>query len=137
MGAWGNRNFENDGAIDWLNDFLAKPSENRLKEVFHFIVDQEEFIDSDESFEALAAAEIVAAQKGAKSEDFPKEIADNKFSKVIDWELLTQLAIKVVDKILHFPGHSELRELWLESDEYEQWVSVQQDLIERLRGKGD
>ena len=136
MGAWGNRNFENDGAIDWLNDFLAKPSEKRLKEVFNIIVDQEEFIDSDESFEALAAAEIVAAQQGTKSEDFPKEIADNKFSQAVNWKLLNQLAIKAVDKILNFSGHSELRELWMDSDEYDQWVNVQQDLIERLRGNG-
>ena len=34
MGAWGIKTFENDGAMDWLGEFLEDPSETRILNTF-------------------------------------------------------------------------------------------------------
>jgi hypothetical protein len=132
MGAWGHRNFENDSAMDWLNSFLVKPSEKALEERFNAILNQQEFIDSDESFEALTAGEIVAAMRMKQSIDFPKEISVKRDFKFLYDPTINWMAKKAVQKILNFSGHSELRELWLESDSYKDWENVQKDLMLRL-----
>jgi len=132
MGAWGNGNFENDGAIDWLNDFLVGPKESKVVEAIYKILYQEEFIDSDESFEALAAAELIAAKRGNKSQDLPEEVHTSSTLACIMDPTLNIPARQAVEKIINFKGHSELRALWQESDEYDQWLEVQKELIKRL-----
>lgn len=133
MGAWGNSNFENDTATDWLNDFLAAPKESKIVEALYEILYQEEFIDSDESFEALAAAELIAAKRGDPSRDLPDEVNIKTDLACLLDPTLNMTAKQAVEKIINFKGHSELRELWQESDEYNQWLEVQKGLIKRLQ----
>lgn len=135
MGAWGVGNFENDQAYNWLNDFLDNPGRESLQEVFDYVLDRRDFLDSPESYAALVAAELVAARMGHASRDFP---ADLDIERQLTFSLdpdLTEAATRAVGQILYLTGHSELRELWKEagSEEFNLWESKVYNLVERLR----
>ena len=132
MGAWGIGNFENDSALDWLSNFLDKPERTAMEEPFNAVLNATDFIDSEESFATLAASEIIAASGNLPCKDFPNDISLEELKPFIKVEIISK-AIKAIYKILHFENHSELRELWEESDDYENWIAVQNDLIKRLK----
>lgn len=132
MGAWGIKNFENDTAIDWLNDFMSDCDISKIEDVYDLILKEDNFIDSDESFVTLAASEIILASKGIFSDDFPKEIDRNVIEKLhIKYDLIIK-AKKTIYKILYFENHSELRELWGESEEFEDWENYQKKLLSKM-----
>ncbi|HEX8504839.1 MAG TPA: DUF4259 domain-containing protein [Hymenobacter sp.] len=135
MGAWGVGSFENDQAYNWLNDFLDHPGRGSLQEVFDYVLDRRDFLDSPESLAALVAAELVAAHMGRPSRDFPPDLdVAEELSFPSDPDL-TETATRAVGHILYSPGHSELRELWKEAGnkEYDLWENAVYNLIERLR----
>jgi len=141
MGTWGIRNFENDGAADFVYNVYDN-GKKVIKKSFLKIINpkDDDNLDASDCEEALAAAEIIAAAKGNPSEDLPKEMNDwlikndvltfNKplFSKKIDIVNLAELSVK---KIII---NSELRELWEETgDDFDTWNTIQADLITRLK----
>lgn len=140
MGTWGVKNFENDGAADFVYDVCDNNGKEVIKTSLLKIVNaKDDYLDASDCEEALAAAEIVAGAKGQPSEDLPEEIKEwlpkndilttkkFLFSKKVD---LVNLAIQTVTKIL---SYSELKELWEESEELEVWSNLQTNLIERLK----
>lgn len=135
MGAWGVGSFENDQAYDWLNGFLAQPGSEPLQEVFDYVLNQRDFLDSPESCAALVAAELVAARLGRASHDFPPDLDVNQQPTFSADPALVETATRVVGQILYLEGHSELRELWKEAGdkEYHLWENKVYNLIERLR----
>jgi hypothetical protein len=135
MGAWGVGSFENDQAYNWLNDFLDNPSRESLQEVFDYVLDRRDFLDSPESAAALVAAELVAAQLARPSRDFPPDLDLPEALPFPADPDLVETATRVVGHILYSPGHSELRELWKEAGDkaYNQWENGVYNLIERLR----
>jgi len=76
MGAWGEKAFENDSALDWLAEFegrgLAMLRET-LSNVASFHAD--EYLDVDDGAPAIAAAEIVAAALRRQRDRVPKELS--------------------------------------------------------------
>ena len=139
MGVWGSQNFENDFAFMWLEEYLQAPTYQTLMKAFDAVTkvemlmdDDTPFLDSDESFQALAAAEVVARLVNRPSEDFPEEEFEPQHLRIgIDNQLLGA-AKAAVSRILTMPGHSELRELWKESEDYQEWEGVVKGLINRL-----
>jgi hypothetical protein len=139
MGVWGTQNFENDFAFMWLDEFLKEPSYEKLMRTFEAVTkveilmdDDTPFLDSDESFHALAAAEVVARLLDRPSEDFPEDDFEPEHLQIqVDTKLLSA-AKAAVSRIIHMEGHSELKELWLESDDYQEWEKVVKGLITRL-----
>jgi hypothetical protein len=129
MGAWGNGNFDNDTAADYAADFQEDPNETTLLETLKAVA-EEGYPEADESSEALAAAEIIAAALGKAVRGFPEDLllsAQNlQLTNPEAAQRLARRAIKVILK------KSELKELWEESDEYASWVAVQEGLLERL-----
>lgn len=141
MGTWGIRNFENDGAADFVYNVYDN-GKKVIKKSFLKIINpkDDDNLDASDCEEALAAAEIIAAAKGNPSEDLPKEMNDwlikndvltfkkSLFSKKIDIVNLAELSVK---KII---SNSELRELWEETgDDFDTWNTIQADLITRLK----
>ncbi|GAA4498931.1 hypothetical protein GCM10023172_16780 [Hymenobacter ginsengisoli] len=58
MGAWENRNFENDHAMDFVGDFTDNPSLAMIEGALSTVVElgaEEEYIEADEASVALAA----------------------------------------------------------------------------------
>lgn len=132
MGAWGNRNFENDQAMDFVGDFTDKPSLKSLEEALATVVDlgeEGDYIEADEASAALAAAEIVAAILKKPSSDFPDNLQPT-LALVSSSTAIQRIARKAVKQVAK---ESELQELWAEGGDAEEWQTIQEDLLERLK----
>ena len=128
MGAWGFLPFENDDALDWLDELeaggaevirgaLAKPGNG--------------YVEAPEGSIAVAAADITAACQGNSSGDLPENVAD--WVTAHGAELTAEdveLALEAVGRVAG--EQSELAELWDDADEPE-WRESLEDLSERLR----
>ena len=138
MGAWGIHNFKNDDAQDFAYDVMEE-GKSKIKDALLKINKSNSYIDVTESLEALAAAEIIAAAKHKPAKDLPEDMKDwlNKndaltykkslFRKPVN---LVQLAQNAINKVVE---NSELKELWEESGEFEDWKAVQDNLMARLK----
>ena len=132
MGTWGIGSFENDTASDWLFDF-AENDFRLIDRTLAAIASQQEGepIDADEACEVLAAAECVAAAAGYPIENLPDEVtqwlADHQPIQV------RQAYVRMArTAVAHVRAHSELKELWQETDEYNAWDSAVANLQTRL-----
>ena len=128
MGAWGYLPFENDDALDWLDELegggadvirgaLAKAGNG--------------YVDAPEGSIAVAAADITAACQGNPSGDLPENVADwvtAHGAEIIAEDV--ELALEAVGRVAG--EESELAELWDDADEPE-WRESLEDLSERLR----
>ncbi|MDQ3047248.1 MAG: DUF4259 domain-containing protein [Bacteroidota bacterium] len=139
MGAWGLKNFENDSALDFTADVL-EGSKNLIKNAILKInnANADDYLESDDCVEALAAMEFIATAKGNAptdlTDDLQKWLKKNDvlqfksglFGKKLD---MTELSLKALDRI---SSNSELKELWEESEEFNDWLKIIEDLKQRL-----
>ena len=132
MGTWGFGNFANDAAADWLYDF----GENDFRLIDRTLAGvaamlEVDELDAEEAQEVLVAAECVAAAAGLPPDDPPQELAEwlaeNSPMRVKPEyiEMARQAVARVLTK-------SELRDLWLESDEFGAWETAVANLQSRL-----
>ena len=133
MGAWGSDSFENDDASDWIADFCDEPDKELISDALSTVVemDANEYLEAPECSAGIAAAEVVAALKGAAHPDLP----DGAKECVAKLELkadprMVSLALKAVERI---KTNSELKELWDESENPNEWYSAIDNLEVRLR----
>jgi hypothetical protein len=134
MGAWGHLNFENDTALDLVYEIEEKGAD-RIKNAIEAINSREEdsFLDSDLCSEALAAIEYIAAAKDKASEDFPEDAEDwltpaNKESLLVIRNLIPK-SKDAIDRIQH---NSELKDLWEETEDFNEWTKVLENLATRI-----
>ncbi|AZB26254.1 MULTISPECIES: DUF4259 domain-containing protein [Chryseobacterium] len=127
MGAWGYKNFENDTATDWFAELEESPDKELVIPYLTKILDEDDFIDDEESFITLAILEALNGRLKLISTDYRLPPLES-----VDTVVLSQMVISAAKKILFFKEHSEVRELWLESDEYYQWLNYQVSLIMKL-----
>ena len=132
MGAWGPGNFENDTALDWLYDF----GENDFRLIDRTLAGvaamiEADELDADEASEVLAAAECVAAASGFPPHNPPEELAEwlTENSPIQVKPEFVTMARQAVARVL---AKSELRALWLESDEFAAWETAVTNLQSRL-----
>lgn len=134
MGAWGVLAFDNDDANDWAYD-LEKASDLALVEsAFEAIEEADDYLEAPDATNALAACEVLARLNG-------KPGYQNAYTEKVDqWvaahplqpaSSLLKRAETVIDRILG--DNSELKELWIDSDENEQWLASIEQLRQRLR----
>ena len=141
MGAWGITTFENDGAMDWLTNFLDDPSEDGIWNAFPSepIVIEPGFLgrlmgkkpkslpEEVDGEEVLAAAEIVATVLGRPAKTNPDEL------KTLPTIQLRQSTVaKALAAIDAMMKDSNLKECWEETDEFEAWKAGVADLQQRL-----
>lgn len=134
MGAWGTLNFENDTALDLVYE-IEEEGANRIKIAIEAVNSREEdsFLDSDLCSEALAAIEYIAAAKDKVSEDFPEDAEEwltpaNKESLLAIRNLISN-SKQAIDRIKH---NSELKDLWEETEDFEEWNKVLDGLVTRI-----
>ena len=134
MGACGSGPFENDDAMDWLGlELSEREDEEVLEWAFDAVIETptDFLIETPEASTAIAAAEIVAATRGAPSDELHEVAAE----WVVDngslvSETTVHKARAAVERVL---ASSELRELWDESGEGGEWRAKTEDLLRRLR----
>jgi hypothetical protein len=132
MGAWGNGSFENDRALDWAREMLA--GDQPLAAV-EFALDEStgvDYLEADEGSAAIAAAEVVAGLAGRSRGTMPEAITAWVTKQPEPTDELLALAIKAVRRVL--ADDSELRELWEEGDEGDDWRGDVEELLECLEG---
>ena len=155
MGAWGTHSFANDGALDWLGDFLDGPSDDALRATFSpaprvqtpgiiarlFGAQPTSTPVRPYGEHVLAAAEVVAAMRGHPPTETPEGFA--RLPRRTPPEDVVSAAIRGVDSILD--ESSELHELWKDTEDddsevarnsatsdYQKWLASARDIRERL-----
>ena len=135
MGAWAEDTFGNDTACDWIGAFLDEPGLGMVRKTIDTVLASDDYLDSDEACDCLAACEVVARLQGkwglrnAYSEDLDKWVEANPTSVPDDLKNAADLAI---GKIL--APDSELLELWDEDGRNDEWHNAVDDLRERVKG---
>ncbi|MEK3885784.1 DUF4259 domain-containing protein [Paenibacillus sp. PL2-23] len=129
MGAWGSGNLENDTVLDWVAELLEIKDLNRISEAIEMVLDEDD-IDADTASIGIGAIEILAALQGNTGKEKYEDELEVWISehKGFGHQLLdsARLALK---KIL---ADSELKELWEESDHYEDWIRAIKELEGRV-----
>jgi len=129
MGAWGIGNFDNDDAADWVYELTESDGTALLVAALEEAT-AEGYLEAPTSCVALAAAEIVAALLGNAGKALPDDV--RKWLAVNDAEVDHDLLALSRTAVVRVKDSSELRELWQDSADYQQWVSLQDDLLRRL-----
>lgn len=136
MGAWGEKAFENDSALDWLAEFevdgltLLRETLSRVAELHG-----DEYLDVDDGAASVAAAEIVAAALGRQRDRVPATL--NGWLDAHEGSLVgddQELARRALERVLR--AGSELRDLWEEGGTESPWHADVQVLLSRLGGDG-
>jgi hypothetical protein len=133
MGAWGVLAFDNDDANDWAYDLEKADDLSLIESAFDTVNEAEDYLGAPEASNALAACEVLARLNG-------KPGYKNSYTEKVDeWvaahpqtpsaELLSR-ASAVIDRILG--ENSELKEMWADSDENDDWLASVDDLRQRL-----
>jgi hypothetical protein len=131
MGAWGSGNFENDTALDWLEDINNNDVKAQVRQALGRVVKAKKgtLLNSDSCCIALAAAEIVAASVGAPSEPEVRELLAQLEApfETADIEMAIAAAARIDES-------SDLQQLFDGRGRYEAWHDVVANLILQLKG---
>ena len=134
MGAWGVLAFDNDEANDWAYGLQGR-NDLALVELAFGEVESAGYLEAPVASEALAACEVLARLRGragynnAYTEKVDRWVAAHRITPPP--QLLAR-ANSVIDRVIG--DKSELRDLWEESGEQEEWLATVEDLRARLTG---
>lgn len=132
MGAWGYEVFEDDSALDFLDELRE---EDDLKELFNDIFNEAincDYLEYDLCEQVLVAAAIINSLSNKDkyellSEEYEDLIKKAKKQNVIK---LKDNALKAIKEVLS--EKSELKELWEETDDFDNWKKVVEELYKDL-----
>ena len=135
MGTWSHESFGNDTANDWAYELEDGTDFSVIEAALQVALDEgDEYLDADLAMEAIAAVEVIAKRlgKGTQSDVYTEKVDQwlETISEQPSDDLLS-LAKRVLERIV--ADDSELKELWLESDEYELWLGSIQQLKDALQ----
>ncbi|MFT6746027.1 MAG: hypothetical protein ACJAZ2_000365 [Glaciecola sp.] len=133
MSAWGITNFENDVALDYVEELTAHKKQLSIVAFFDAFSGKfnPEETTLDECLEFFTIAEVLAAIQGSPAEDLPlqlKEWVELCYIQV-EQEVAAQ-AIGLVELLLK---DSEAKEMYCDTPYYKAWKDSQKDLIKRLK----
>lgn len=134
MGTWSHESFGNDTANDWAYELEDATDFSVIEAALQVALDEgHEYLDADLAMEAIAAIEVIAKRlgKGTQSDVYTEKVDQwlETISEQPSDDVLS-LAKRVLERIV--ADDSELKELWLESDEYELWLGNIQQLKDAL-----
>jgi hypothetical protein len=131
-GAWGEGSFDNDSALDWVENELRVRGSAAIHRTVAPVASGSRYVDADEASSVVAACEVLAAWQGRPAKDLPDFVAEmvKGFSGEPRDEL-RELARKALDRVVR---DSELKDLWSEGGgaSYEAWKRAMTDLRGRL-----
>lgn len=135
MGTWSHESFGNDTANDWAYELEDATDFAVIEAALQVALDEgDEYLDADLAMEAIAAVEVIAKRlgKGTQSDVYTEKVDQwlETISEQPSDDVLS-LAKRVLERIV--ADDSELKELWLESDEYELWLGNIQQLKDALQ----
>ena len=122
--------FNNEVAQQWVYEFKLYPGMENVKLALHLVINENNYIQTDEAYECLAACEVIArlggdwGKKDVYSSDIDHWVENNPIQ--VSQELKNKAKI-AIDKILG--SWSILAEL---NDDNEDWKKTIQDLKNRI-----
>lgn len=139
MGTWAVSAFGNDFALDWAEDLQESKDLFFIENTLNNVLGQDcaEYLEAPFAAEGLAAVEVLARLQGKPGEpeedieDIDAWVAEVS-AKVKRRHDLVEKSLRAIDHILS--ERSELRELWQESDEYDNWRASVENLKARIGG---
>jgi|RhiMethySRZTD1v2_1073278.scaffolds.fasta_scaffold509164_2 Domain of unknown function (DUF4259) len=132
MGAWGHGSFENDSALDWVENAFKPGGAAAVESALRYAAESTEdvYLDIDEASAVVAAAEFVAAAKdGDLSKLGPTQNDFATHRQSLTSPHLLPLARRALQRVLR---KSELQELWTEGQD-KSWLNEMTNLLARLR----
>ena len=129
MAAWGTKTFEEDTANDWIQELID--SDDPREFLIESVSTEAGFIEADQGSAVLAAGETLIALLDEPRDGVPGELVDwvgvNECDDVSD---LPELAVESIDRVLG--NQSELRDVWSEAEDFEEWLENIQQMRELL-----
>lgn len=123
MGAWSHEPFGNDDALDWIYRLEETKDESLLSNTFSRAIENaDEYLEADEGFVIVAAAEVLAKLlgKGTQNDGYTKKV--DEWVQSVNLQpsaALLKNAQTALDLVLG--EDSELNELWKETEDYDDW----------------
>ena len=127
MGAWLHEPFGNDDALDWVYQLEDIQDDSVLARVFNRAIEnQDDYLEADDGFVIVAAAEVVAKLlgKGTQQDGYTEQV--DAWVKSVDFQPSADLLAKAQTALdLVLGEESELKELWSEAEEEDRdaWYS--------------
>ena len=134
MGCWAIGSFGNDDAADWISDLTQQKDLSLVRESIAELLAFDGYLDAPYATQALAAIEVVAAVLGRPTaaaqsqEELMSWVANTRASA--DPELVSQ-CLAAIDRISG--PESELRELWEDTDDFQEWQADVAKLRSRVQ----
>jgi hypothetical protein len=119
--------------MDWIGDLGETSGPQYLAETFLRIDEKAKYIEAPDCSFALAAAEVVAAARGNPAVNIPPDINIwlERVAPNISDDLVA--AARSAVAICRDGRNSELRALWLDSENAESWLDDTATLLGRLK----
>ena len=137
MGTWSTTAFGNDFALDWAQDLQESKDLFFIEDTLNNVLsaDSAEYLEAPFAAEGLAAIEVLARIYGKPGDDDENteeidawvEEVSKKAKRRTD---LIEKSLRAIEHILS--ERSELRELWQDSEHYEDWRASVTDLKARI-----
>ena len=130
MGTWSHEPFGNDTANVWAYELDDTTDFSVIDATLQTALDEgQENLDADLAMEAIAAIEVLAKSLGHGTQT---DVYTDKVDEWVDRISLKPSAdlLQKAEQVLALVAsdHSELKELWQESEEYELWANNLQQL---------
>lgn len=129
MGAWGIGSFDNDDALDWIQE-LSRSGTKAIAAALNAITAAgEDYKEAPEASMAIAACEVVAAMRSRPATELPPGVIEFLRGGGQPDDAILENARVAIRRIL---GDSELEQLWRPSPDYRKWRALLEDLLRRL-----
>jgi hypothetical protein len=120
MSAWASGLFDNDDALDFIDDLAEAPDWRTVVQALDYVTKQSGYLEAPEGQIAVAAAAIVAAAVGDVT-ILPDNHRELKVALGAPPEGAVALARSALARVV--APASELDELWQEGDEHDAWLT--------------
>ncbi len=123
MGTWSHEPFGNDSANDWAYGLEKQTDFSLVEKTIQNVLDNgADYLDVDLAVDAVAAAEVIAKAlgRGTQSDAYTENV--DAWLRSISARPSANLLSKAQEALTRILGpDSELKELWEESDDFEEW----------------
>ncbi|ESQ76048.1 DUF4259 domain-containing protein [Asticcacaulis sp. AC402] len=121
MGAWSSGPFDNDDAVDFLMALENVPSWETVRAIFDAVLSHGDYVELPDGARAYAAAALVTVATG-NSDISAQDIYMTLDAMGPPPEGLVTVAKRALRQITR--GDSEIRELFLDSGSYNNWLDT-------------
>ncbi len=137
MGTWSHDAFGNDSACDWAHGLSEVDDLSLVEDAIARALEGEGiYLDASDATDALAAIETVARLRGhfGLISSYTKVVDDwVRRTRLTPSDALVSQALAALEKVLG--KDSELKDLWEESDQAQDWIASVEELKARLVAK--